>query len=74
MNELERLEKEAIESMVKYVKLNDEYKAKLPMASKNMPRWVSLQELDEIGKAVNEAQSEWHKKLRRYIEQRDKNK
>ena len=76
MDELERLKKEVAESLVKYVKLNDEYKAKLPKVNEDIPSWVlnleSLEELDKINKAVRDAHSEWISKLKEYLEKKNK--
>lgn len=76
MDELERLEREVTESLVKYVKLNDEYKAKLPKVSEDIPSWIlnleSLEELDKMGKTVEEAHNEWTSKLRKYLEGKNK--
>ena len=76
MDELERLKKEVTESLVKYVKLNDEYNAKLPKANKDFPSWApdleSIEELNKMGKAVREAQDEWMSKLREYLERKNK--
>jgi hypothetical protein len=76
MDELERLSKKVTESLVKYVKLDDEYKEKLPKVGEDFPSWIlsieSLEELDKLGKAVDEAREEWTSKLREYIEIKNK--
>lgn len=74
MGELERLEKEVTKSLVKYVTLNDEYKAKLPPVNEDIPRWVpdleSIMELDRMGREVEEARKEWSSKLKEYLQKK----
>ena len=76
MGELEKLEKEVTKSLVKYVTLNDKYKAKLPLANEDIPRWApdleSIMELDRMGKEVEEARKEWSGKLKEYLEKKNK--
>jgi len=78
MDELTRLDREATDSLIKYVKLNEEYKGKLPKADQSLPTWTvnleELNEVDKLGKKVNEAREEWHEKVRKYLEYKQKNK
>ena len=76
MDELERLKKEVTDKLVKYVKLNNAYNAKLPVANEEIPAWVFnleyIEELDKMDKAVREAHNEWTSKLREYLEKKNK--
>jgi hypothetical protein len=71
MDEIKQLEKEVTESLVRYVKLHDEYKEKLPKAGSDLPTWVinleELEEIDKLGKEVEKAREEWHRKTREYL-------
>jgi hypothetical protein len=62
MDELTRLDREATDSLIKYVKLDEEYKSKLPRADQSLPTWTvnleELNEIDKLGKKVNEAREE----------------
>ncbi len=70
MDELNRLDKEVIDSLNRYVKLNENYKEMLPRVDESLPTWTidleELSELDKLGKEVDRARGEWHNPLDRF--------
>jgi hypothetical protein len=78
MDELKRLDNEATNSLIRYVKLNEEYKDKLPKADGSIIKWTlnleELYEMDELGKKVDKARKEWYEKMRKYLEYKQRSK
>jgi hypothetical protein len=78
MDKLNRLNKEVTDSLNRYVKLNEKYKEMLPKVDASLPTWTidleKLNEVDELGRKVERAREEWHKKMREYLENKQKNK
>lgn len=74
MGEKERLEREAVETLKRYLDADARYKNRLPTPGESLPVWTpTLEELEEVsrmGEEVDKARAEWIEALKRYIKAR----
>jgi len=77
MNEVEkeRLEREAVETLKRYLDADARYKNRLPTPGESLPVWTpTLEELEEVsrlGEEVDNLRAEWHEAMTRYFKARD---